>query len=195
MFLYSNFGKKNTANLLFKEVEVKITGWGNAYTTLSKCNTITTSWLQYTFCLLQLKNLLNYCSFHAILPKWQLKNIYTGIPKVMALNKPTLFKTLEKSVKDWLFALAFVELLSGPILWFVLLNHLGFLVWSDTPWASNSPIFGDPNLLKVNKICISIQLIQERGIKSCLTCLHSGLRQLCFFRYLQKSKPQKFTLK
>lgn len=30
-----------TANLLFKEVEVKITGWGNAYTTLSKCNTIT----------------------------------------------------------------------------------------------------------------------------------------------------------
>lgn len=30
-------GKTYTANLLFKEVEVKITGWGNAYTTLSKC--------------------------------------------------------------------------------------------------------------------------------------------------------------
>lgn len=34
-------GKIYTANLPFKEVEVKITGWGNAYTTLSKCNTIT----------------------------------------------------------------------------------------------------------------------------------------------------------
>lgn len=57
-----------------------------------------------------------------------IKKYISGIPKMMALNEQTLFKTLEKAVKDWLFALAFVELLSGPILWFVLLNHLGFSV-------------------------------------------------------------------
>lgn len=42
-------GKIYTANLLFKEVEVTITGWGNAYTTLSKCNTITDYSILFVF--------------------------------------------------------------------------------------------------------------------------------------------------
>lgn len=42
-------GKTYTANLLFKEVEVKITGWGNAYTTLSKCKAITDCSIFFVF--------------------------------------------------------------------------------------------------------------------------------------------------
>lgn len=42
-------GKIYTSNLLFKEVEVKITGWGNAYTTLLKCNTITDYSILFVF--------------------------------------------------------------------------------------------------------------------------------------------------
>lgn len=98
-----------------------------------------------------------YCSFHAILPKWKLKNIYTSIPISDGLERIDTVQDAWKSCQGlavcssihWTIAWTY------SILWFVLLNHLGFLVWSDTPWASNSPIFGDPNLFKVNKICIS----------------------------------------